>query len=77
MSGNVAEWVWDTYAKYTTDSQTNPTGAVKTSVYDIIYRGRSYSQEGTNVFYRDYFYKALERYDSYSNTGIRLVRTKL
>ena len=81
MSGNVAEWVWDTYAKYTTDSKINPTGAVKTSVYDTIYRGRSYSQEGTNVFYRDYFYKALENEsfsnNSYSNKGIRLVRTKL
>ena len=75
MSGNYAEWCWDTYAKYTSEAQVNPTGAEKKDVYNTIYKGRSYDQEGPAVYYRDTFYSAYEGHTD-SKIGIRLVRTK-
>ena len=75
MSGNVSEWVWDTYGNYSTNSQINPTGPEKQSVIDAINRGRSFDQEGTTVYYRDRIYS--EYYSSYKDTGLRIVRTSI
>lgn len=69
------EWCWDTYAKYTSEDQINPTGAVKDSIWDAVYRGRI-----TN-YYRDYANKYMYANDNnerhLTNVGIRLVRTNI
>ena len=43
MSGNVGEWVWDWRGNYSTENQSNPTGAPTGS--NRVYRGGSWSSD--------------------------------
>ena len=54
MSGNVAEWCQDKYGKYTSNSQTNPTGP--DSGYEYLLRGGSWfdDSEFCRVAFRNY-----------------------
>ena len=67
MSGNVCEWCQDRYGKYSSSSQTNPTGA--TSGSDRVNRGCSYIHAGGPL--------SLRINDTpggrYANLGLRLV----
>jgi formylglycine-generating enzyme required for sulfatase activity len=75
MSGNVYEWCWDRYGRYSSATQTNPNGAFFGS--HRTYRGGSlidgedcYGNHGTRPAYRNYRKPSIR----YSNLGFRLVR---
>ena len=51
MAGNVAEWVWDWYADYTADAQTDPRGPSSGS--GRIYRGGSCNTDGSALYCAD------------------------
>ncbi|MDP8232523.1 MAG: SUMF1/EgtB/PvdO family nonheme iron enzyme, partial [Candidatus Zophobacter franzmannii] len=71
MSGNVLEWCWDWYGRYSAGSQTNPTGGYRGSCR--IYRGASWSdkESSSRVVDRSYATQGIRS----SNTGFRLVRS--
>ncbi len=69
MSGNVAEWCRDRYAKYSNSSQTNPIGPITGN--DRVIRGGNwfFSASCTRVSYRNF--SAPDLRNNYS--GFRLV----
>ncbi|MCA0386885.1 MAG: bifunctional serine/threonine-protein kinase/formylglycine-generating enzyme family protein [Bacteroidetes bacterium] len=72
MSGNVGEWCWDWYSKYTSSSQTNPKGANSGS--GRVSRGGSWCYEPEYCRVACRFFSA----PMYGGTfiGFRLARTK-
>jgi formylglycine-generating enzyme required for sulfatase activity len=70
MHGNVHEWCWDWYEEYTTEAQTDPTGAVTGT--SRIMRGGRWNQGGSMMrsAYRYSFAPSVR--DPY--IGFRLVR---
>jgi len=71
MHGNVGEWVWDWYGKYTNEAQTNPTGAIF-GTFRIL-RG------GGGLNYREVLRSACRSYQvpskNYNAFGFRVVRS--
>ena len=70
MHGNVFEWSWDWYDTYTSEAQTDPTGAV--SGTRRILRGGPYGSEGVDM--RSAYRYSLPPWSGESFTGFRLVR---
>ena len=73
MSGNVYEWCWNEYQKYTKKSLINPTGGEQISPYKV-YRGGCWNDLALCMSntYRRYHYPSLR----YQFLGFRLVRTR-
>jgi formylglycine-generating enzyme len=73
MSGNVYEWCWDEYQKYTDKKTINPIGGTYVSSYRI-YRGGCWNdlQLCMSHNYRRYYYPSLR----YQFLGLRLVKTR-
>ena len=69
MTGNVREWCLDRYGKYSSSSQTNPTGA--TSGAGRLYRGGSWAGYAWDCrsSYRNYYSPG----SRYNHLGLRLV----
>jgi len=70
MSGNVWEWCWDEWGRYSSDAQINPTGESMVGYYVI--RGGSWLQDAENVRSARRSLKKPGELDKY--TGLRLVR---
>lgn len=70
MHGNVGEWVWDYYGAYSTEAQTDPTGA-ETGTRRV-YRGGGWNDFAKNV--RSAYRAAMPQGNSNYNLGFRLVR---
>lgn len=70
MHGNVGEWVWDYYGAYSTEAQTDPTGA-ETGTRRV-YRGGGWNDFAKNV--RSAYRAAMPQENSNYNLGFRLVR---
>ncbi len=70
MAGNVAEWVNDWLSWYTSDAQTNPTGAT-TGLYRV-YRGGAWNYDADYV--RSSYRNANTPDYSYNNLGFRVAR---
>ena len=70
MSGNVYEWVWDGYNRYSSGSQIDPTGSTASSTR--VSRGGSYNSSArrTRISHRYY----LEQDQKGSEYGFRLRR---
>lgn len=69
MHGNVGEWVWDYYGDYSTEPQTDPTGA-ETGTRRV-YRGGGWNDFAKNL--RSAYRAALPQKNSNYNLGLRLV----
>lgn len=68
-TGNVAEYCWDTYQAFTSDSVTNPMGPAQ-GIKKVNRGGGAWQTCHTNIMYRNYF-----EYDIYAaDVGFRLVR---
>lgn len=70
MHENVGEWVWDYYGAYSTEAQTDPTGA-ETGTRRV-YRGGGWNDFAKNV--RSAYRAAMPQGNSNYNLGFRLVR---
>lgn len=70
MHGNVGEWVWDYYGAYSTEAQTDPTGA-ETGTRRVYRRG-GWNDFAKNV--RSAYRAAMPQENSNYNLGFRLVR---
>lgn len=70
MHGNVAEWVWDYYGAYDSNSSDNPTGAANGSLR--VYRGGGWNDFAKNM--RSAYRATLEQDKGSFNIGLRLVR---
>lgn len=70
MHGNVGEWVWDYYGDYSTDNQTNPTGAETGTLR--VYRGGGWNDFAKNM--RSAYRATMAEDKGSFNIGIRLVR---
>lgn len=70
MHGNVGEWVWDYYGAYSTEEQTDPTGAETGTLR--VYRGGGWNDFAKNM--RSAYRAALAGDKGSFNIGIRLVR---
>ncbi len=70
MSGNAAEWCWDWYGAYTSDSQSDPKGPAVGSYH--LLRGGSFNTNdfSCRIFYRNYSYPTYRYY----NLGFRCVQ---
>ncbi|MBO6937171.1 MAG: SUMF1/EgtB/PvdO family nonheme iron enzyme [Deltaproteobacteria bacterium] len=73
MSGNVAELVWDLYAPYETDIQTDPIGPTDTGEEDQIYRGGGFCAHSDRLRAADR--KHIDRRGRLFDVGFRVVRT--
>lgn len=70
MHGNVGEWVWDYYGKFSTEEQTDPSGAENGTLR--VYRGGGWNDFAKNM--RSAYRATLEQSKESFNIGIRLVR---
>ena len=71
LSGNVAEWVYDGYARYTSEKKTDPLGPLRSETR--IYRGGSWKDSDSNLQITKRSSREIDYQESY--LGIRLVRT--
>lgn len=69
MHGNVSEWVWDYYGVYSTEAQTDPTGAESGTLK--VYRGGGWNDFAKNM--RSAYRATMAADKSSFNIGIRLV----
>ena len=73
MSGNVAEWCWDWFSFYTSDSKTDPAGPSGSSLRDgRVVRGGSWVVSASNL--RSAVRHYIPSYLRCSDVGFRLVR---
>ena len=70
MHGNVGEWVWDYYGAYSTEEQTDPSGAESGTLR--IYRGGGWNDFAKNL--RSAYRATLAENKGSFNIGLRLVR---
>lgn len=70
MHGNVSEWVWDYYGAYSSEAQTDPTGAETGTLR--VYRGGGWNDFAKNM--RSAYRATMEQNKGSFNIGIRLVR---
>jgi serine/threonine protein kinase/formylglycine-generating enzyme required for sulfatase activity len=71
LSGNVSEWVYDGYSKYSSNKQTDPLGPIRYETH--VYRGGSWQDNESNI----QITRRASQETNYKNSylGIRLVRT--
>jgi formylglycine-generating enzyme required for sulfatase activity len=70
MHGNVWEWCWDWYGRYTSGAQTDPTGAVSSD--NRVHRGGSWYYRG--LFLRSAYRSDYVPYGREDDSGFRLSR---
>ena len=72
MSGNVSEWCWDLYEKYSSESQMDPQGAALGTIR--VFRGGSWD---SNIYSTRYTYRyRTNPSERNRNIGFRVVRSK-